>query len=66
MIEAQGLKSSCWSNCRALTTGLSVRTGNAREGKKHYEAFGRSSGIMRNYAFSVTWLTSPTGAQQVR
>jgi hypothetical protein len=43
MIEAQGLKSGCWSNCRALTTGLSLRTGNARDGEKRYEAFGRSS-----------------------
>ncbi len=56
MIEAQGRRFGRRSNCRALTTGLSVRTGNAREGKKHYEAFGRSSGIMRNYAFSVTQL----------
>ena len=43
MIEAQGRKSGCRSNCRALTTGLSVRTGNARGGAKRYEAFGRST-----------------------
>jgi len=34
MIEAQVRKSGCRSNCRALTTGLSVRTGNARDGRK--------------------------------
>jgi hypothetical protein len=45
MIEAQGRKSGDWLNCRALTTGLSVRTGNARGGGKRYGAFGRSSGI---------------------
>ena len=43
MIEAQGQRSGRRSNCRALTTGLRVRTGNALCRRKRYEAFGRSS-----------------------
>jgi hypothetical protein len=56
MTEAQSQRSGCRSNCRALTAGLTVRTGNARDGEKHYEAFGRSSGIAWDCAFSVTQL----------
>ncbi len=65
MIEAQGLKSGCWSNCRALTTGLSLRTGNARDGEKRYEAFGRSSELRGIVPFGDVARASK-GARQVR
>ena len=66
MIEAQGRRSGRGSNCWALTTGLSVRTGNARDDEKRNEAFGRSRGIMRDCALSVTKLAPPIDARQVR